>query len=133
MEKNNLSFHTPRKRHQNEHVRVPSRSPHIEPTSVQTSNYNQNGRPPSESRQSTMTYHKPVRENSHHTVGFSKLPMKTRGNLKKTRGPHSGIQQQQQQHQQQQQQQQQQQHNNNITTITTNSSSNKISSNYNVT
>ncbi|KAK2576502.1 hypothetical protein KPH14_005825 [Odynerus spinipes] len=115
MEKNNLSFHTPRKRHQNEHVRVPSRSPHVEPPAcVQTPNYNQGCRPPSESRQPTSGYHKPVRENSHNTVAFSKLPTKTRGNLRKTRAQH-GIQQQP--HQQQPppppptQQQQQQQRN----------------------
>ncbi|XP_012232711.1 protein naked cuticle homolog 2 [Linepithema humile] len=82
MEKNNLSFHTSRKRHQNEQTpRIPSHSPNLK-----TSNHNQDCQASPESRQTAPTYHKPVRESTHHSVAFPKTPAKSRAaNLRKTR------------------------------------------------
>ncbi|KAL0130816.1 hypothetical protein PUN28_002434 [Cardiocondyla obscurior] len=80
MEKNNLSFHTSRKRHQNEQSRIPSHSPHLE-----NSNHNNQDCPTSlEPRQ--VNYHKPVRESTHQSASFPKTPTKSRSaNLRKTR------------------------------------------------
>ncbi|XP_034951920.1 protein naked cuticle homolog [Chelonus insularis] len=80
MEKNNLSFHASRKRHQSEHLRVPLQRCYAEPVSP----YVQRSRPPSASRQPP-AYHKPVREYSHHATSLSKLPAKGRRNQRKTR------------------------------------------------
>ncbi|KYN42310.1 Protein naked cuticle like protein [Trachymyrmex septentrionalis] len=82
MEKNNLSFHTSRKRHQNEQSRIPSHSPHVE-----TSNHNnQDCHTSLEPRQASTNYHKPIRESTHHSVSFPKTPVKSRSaNLRKTR------------------------------------------------
>ncbi|XP_011701630.1 PREDICTED: protein naked cuticle homolog [Wasmannia auropunctata] len=83
MEKNNLSFHTSRKRHQNEQSRISSHSPHLE-----TSNHNnQDCHTSLEPRQATTNYHKPIRESTnHHSASFPKTPVKSRSaNLRKTR------------------------------------------------
>ncbi|XP_074112462.1 NKD inhibitor of WNT signaling pathway naked cuticle [Cotesia typhae] len=90
MEKNNLSFHASRKRHQSEHLRVPPQRPYagvspMSPMYVQTSS-----RPPSASRQPPPAYHKPVREYSHHhATSLSKLPAKARDNQRKIQNHHS--------------------------------------------
>ncbi|XP_076670596.1 NKD inhibitor of WNT signaling pathway naked cuticle isoform X1 [Andrena cerasifolii] len=81
MEKNNLSFHTSRKRHQNEQSRIPSQTPHAE----SSPHYTQDCRSPSESRPAAMAYHKPTREKAQAFTSFSKVPAKSRGNLRKTR------------------------------------------------
>ncbi|XP_029035394.1 protein naked cuticle [Osmia bicornis bicornis] len=81
MEKNNLSFHTSRKRHQNEQLRVPSQAPHVE----SSPHYNQDCRLPTEPRPTPMAYHKPTREKPQGYTTFSKVPAKSRGNLRKTR------------------------------------------------
>ncbi|CAK9814415.1 Protein naked cuticle homolog [Anthophora plagiata] len=81
MEKNNLSFHTSRKRHQNEQLRIPAQTPHVEPSP----HYNQDCRSPSESRPVATAYHKPTREKPQGFTSFSKVPTKSRGNLRKTR------------------------------------------------
>ncbi|XP_072767834.1 uncharacterized protein Nkd [Anoplolepis gracilipes] len=76
MEKNNLSFHTSRKRHQNEQPRIPSHSPHLG-----TSNHNnQDYQASVEPRQAAVNYHKPIRENTttHNSVSFPKTPAKSR-------------------------------------------------------
>ncbi|XP_033334837.1 NKD inhibitor of WNT signaling pathway naked cuticle [Megalopta genalis] len=86
MEKNNLSFHTSRKRHQNEQPRIPTQTAHVEPST----HYNQDCRSPSESRPTTMAYLKTAREKTQGFTSFSKVPAKTRGNLRKTR-PQYGI------------------------------------------
>ncbi|XP_011877180.1 PREDICTED: protein naked cuticle homolog 2 [Vollenhovia emeryi] len=82
MEKNNLSFHTSRKRHQNEQARILSHSPHLE-----NLNHNNQDCPTSlEPRQAAVNYHKPIRESTHHSVSFPKTPIKSRSaNLRKTR------------------------------------------------
>ncbi|XP_050581736.1 uncharacterized protein LOC126918127 [Bombus affinis] len=87
MEKNNLSFHTSRKRHQNEQLRIPSQAPHVEASPY----YNQDCRSPSESRPTATAYHKPTREKPQGFTSFSKVPAKHRGNLRKTRA-HYGLQ-----------------------------------------
>ncbi|XP_014484276.1 PREDICTED: protein naked cuticle homolog 2 isoform X2 [Dinoponera quadriceps] len=79
MEKNNLSFHTSRKRHQNEQSRVPSHNPQQESV-----NHN-NQDCPAEPRQMPMNHHKPMQESSHHSASFSKTPAKPRTNLRKAR------------------------------------------------
>ncbi|XP_057326013.1 protein naked cuticle homolog 2 [Microplitis mediator] len=90
MEKNNLSFHASRKRHQSEHLRVPLQRPYaavspMSPMYVQTSS-----RPPSASRQPPPAYHKPVREYSHHhATSLSKLPAKARDNQRKIQNHNS--------------------------------------------
>ncbi|EFN88710.1 Protein naked cuticle-like protein [Harpegnathos saltator] len=81
MEKNNLSFHTSRKRHQNEQSRVPSHSPQQETTN----HNNQDCQAPVESRQMPTNYHKPIRESTHHSASFPKTPTKPRMNLRKAR------------------------------------------------
>nr|XP_012138727.1 PREDICTED: protein naked cuticle isoform X3 [Megachile rotundata] len=81
MEKNNLSFHTSRKRHQNEQLRVPSQAPHVE----SAAHYNQECRSPSEPRPTPTAYHKPTREKPQGYTTFSKVPAKSRGNLRKSR------------------------------------------------
>ncbi|XP_024935464.1 protein naked cuticle homolog 2 isoform X2 [Cephus cinctus] len=82
MEKNNLSFHASRKRHQTEQPRIPLRSPYTEPSSPCV----QRCRPPPAVRHPT-TYHKPVRENTHHhPSSLPKVPGKSRGNVRKPRG-----------------------------------------------
>lgn len=79
MEKNNLSFHTSRKRHQNEQSRIPSQSPHLE----NSNHNNQDCHTSLEPRQ--VNYHKPIRESTH-SVSFPKTPVKSRSaNLRKTR------------------------------------------------
>ncbi|XP_015514057.1 protein naked cuticle homolog 1 [Neodiprion lecontei] len=83
MEKNNLSFHASRKRHQNEQARIPLRSPYTEPSSP----YIQRCRPLQTSRQPT--YHKPVREQPHHPNSLPDVPAKPRGNGRKPRIHHS--------------------------------------------
>ncbi|XP_043265015.1 protein naked cuticle [Colletes gigas] len=88
MEKNNLSFHTSRKRHQNEQSRIPSQTPHVE---LSTHHNNQDCRSPSEARPPTMAYVKPTREKLQGFTSFSKVPAKSRGNLRKTR-PQYGLQ-----------------------------------------
>ncbi|XP_011641851.1 protein naked cuticle homolog 2 [Pogonomyrmex barbatus] len=82
MEKNNLSFHTSRKRHQNDQPRIPSHSPHLETTN----HNNQDCHTSLEPRQTATNYHKPIRESTHHSVSFPKTPAKSRSaNLRKTR------------------------------------------------
>ncbi|XP_012541554.1 protein kinase 4 [Monomorium pharaonis] len=80
MEKNNLSFHTSRKRPQNEQSRIPTHN-------LETSNHNnQDCHTSLEPRQATANYHKPIRENTHNSVLFPKTPIKSRSaNLRKTR------------------------------------------------
>ncbi|KZC13852.1 PREDICTED: uncharacterized protein LOC107191941 [Dufourea novaeangliae] len=89
MEKNNLSFHTSRKRHQNEQSRIPSQTPHVEPSSTHYNN--QDCRSPPESRPATMAYVKTAREKPQGFASFSKVPAKSRGNLRKAR-PQYGVQ-----------------------------------------
>ncbi|XP_063974051.1 protein naked cuticle homolog 1 [Diachasmimorpha longicaudata] len=84
MEKNNLSFHASRKRHQTDHLRVPLERSYTDPSSP----YTQRSRPPSAQR-TPPAYHKPVREYSHHSTSLPKLTTKCRGNLRKTRNHQS--------------------------------------------
>lgn len=72
-----------RKRHQNEHARIPLRSPYTEPSSP----YIQRCRPAQATRQPA--YHKPVREHPHHPNSLPDLPSKPRGNGRKLRVHHS--------------------------------------------
>ncbi|XP_050455192.1 protein naked cuticle homolog 2 isoform X2 [Cataglyphis hispanica] len=85
MEKNNLSFHTSRKRHQNEQPRISSHSPHH----LGTSNHNnQDCQATLEPRQAAVNYHKPIRESTttRHSASFPKASAKSRtANLRKTR------------------------------------------------
>ncbi|XP_043274595.1 protein naked cuticle homolog isoform X2 [Venturia canescens] len=97
MEKNNLSFHASRKRHQSEQLRIPVQSPYVvEPTSPPY--IEERCKPSLLNRQGTAAYHKPVREHHHHhhphqhpIVSLSKLPVKCRsgGNVRKQRGHNS--------------------------------------------
>ncbi|KAK0172029.1 hypothetical protein PV328_005402 [Microctonus aethiopoides] len=84
MEKNNLSFHASRKRHQSEHLRIPLQRQYTNESTSSPPYVQKSSRPPSVSRQPP-AYHKPVREYSHHTTSLSKLPAKGRGNLRKIR------------------------------------------------
>lgn len=73
-----------RKRHQNEHARIPLRSPYTEPSSP----YIQRCRPPQAPRQPA--YHKPVREHPHHPNSLPDVPTnKHRGNGRKPRAHQS--------------------------------------------
>lgn len=69
-----------RKRHQNEQLRIPSHTPHVEPSP----HYTQDCRSPPESRPTTTAYHKPTREKPQGFT-FSKIPAKHRGSLRKMR------------------------------------------------
>ncbi|XP_029178564.1 protein naked cuticle homolog 2-like isoform X2 [Nylanderia fulva] len=86
MEKNNLSFHTSRKRHQNsEQPRNPSQSPNLG-----TSNHNNQDCQASPHQGATHYYYysyKPIRESAtHHSASFPKTPTKSRtANHRKTR------------------------------------------------
>ncbi|XP_053982527.1 protein naked cuticle homolog 2 [Hylaeus anthracinus] len=94
MEKNNLSFHTSRKRHQNEQSRIPPQTPHVESSThhnAQDCRSPTEARPATEPRPATMAYVKPTREKLQGFTSFSKVPAKSRANLRKTR-PQYGLQ-----------------------------------------